>query len=153
MANGIKKVFITALTDVKTVDKEGVGTLRFEGARVYKWVQFSGTTAVAAGSVVCYVPTSGLNLNETSVDGANSNLGAGVSQAAVAAGTVQYGWIQIEGVATVTFTTGGTPAFGAGLTANGATAGGLTVATAVAQSIVGFMVDSANKVICCDFPY
>jgi hypothetical protein len=153
MTAGIKKIFRTQLTDLKTTDFEGVGTLRFEGARVYKWVQFSGTTAVAAGSIVCYLATSGANVNEVIVDGANTAIAAGVAQTAIAAGTVQYGWIQVDGLATLTVTVGGSPAFGSALTASGASAGNLTVVTAFTQPQVAYMFDVANKLILCDFPY
>ncbi len=54
---GIKQVFATRLTDVDTVDREGVGTLRIEGTRWYKYVQINnstGTSAGVAGDLVGY---------------------------------------------------------------------------------------------------
>ena len=46
---GIKQVFATRLTDVDTVDREGVGTLRIEGTRWYKYVQINNSTGTSAG--------------------------------------------------------------------------------------------------------
>jgi hypothetical protein len=150
MAAGMKKVFRTALTDIKTTDFEGVGTLRFEGNKVYKWVQFSGVTAVTAGKVVCYNTTVGANLAGNIVDGANSVVGAGIAQVSIGTGTVYYGWIQVGGPCTFAGTVTG--AAGAGLTANGATAGNLVVTTGVIPDIA-ILLDATNNIIFCEFPY
>jgi hypothetical protein len=150
MVQGIKRVFRTALTDTKTTDFEQVGTIRFEGNKVYKWVQFSGTTAVAAGKVVCYLATAGADLLETVVDGANSVIGAGIAQAAVAAGTVMFGWIQVTGPCVFAGTVTG--AAGAGLSTNGATAGNLVVTTGVVPEMA-YLLDATNLIILCAFPW
>ncbi len=144
MAAGMKKVFQTALTDLKTTDVESVGTLRFEGNKVYKWVQFSGVTAVVAGTLVCYNTTVGANLGVTGVDGANSVVAAGIAQVAVGTGTVQYGWIQVAGP--VAFQGTITGAAGAGLTANGATAGNLVVTSGVIPQFA-ILLDATNKIL------
>jgi hypothetical protein len=145
MAAGMKKVFRTALTDIKTTDFEGVGTLRFEGDKVYKWVQFSGTTAVTAGKMVCYNLTAGANLYGVVVDGANSNLGAGIAQVSIGTGTVYYGWIQVQGFAVFAGTTTG--AAGNPLSTVGATAGNLLVVAAVTSQTAALLIDATNSYI------
>ncbi len=49
MPSGMKKIFVTKLTDVKTTDVEGVGTIRFEGNKVYKWITYSEEAAAVEG--------------------------------------------------------------------------------------------------------
>lgn len=152
MTSGIKRIFLTPLTANVSTDKENVGTLRFEGNSVYKWVEFSGTTAVVAGDVVCYVMSS--IDTEVVVDGANSAVGAGVAMAAAATGAVSYGWIQTEGVATLALAFGGTtPTAGETVTTTGATAGTVTVTAAVTNQVVGVILDVTNKIMSCSFPH
>jgi hypothetical protein len=151
MVAGLKRIFRSNLTTTEAVDVEGVGTIRFEGNNIYKWVEFAGTTAVAAYEPVCYV-LADVDTG-TIVDGANTNIAAGISQAAVPAGTPAYGWVQIKGMATVANAFGGTPAEGAQLTSNGATAGALTAVTAATQAPVGIVADVTNKIMFCDFSF
>ena len=149
MPDGIKKVFVTPLADSgSTSDKEGVGCLRFEGNKVYKWVKFTGTNAVAAGDAVCYVLT---DLALTTVDKANTAVGAGVALAAHAAGTVEYGWIQIKGVY-AGVTSVGAAATGNTITTTGSTAGNFKVAAAVTDCPMGVVADSGTKVVDLDCP-
>jgi hypothetical protein len=137
---GIKKVFRTALTDLKSSDFEGVGTLRFEGPNVYKWVQFSGTTSAAAVASVCYVTT---DITLSTVDGALSALPAGIAVSAVAAGSAQWGWIQVVGVVTLVNTPSGGIAAGSVLYI-GSTAGTLALITAATQLQIGQSVDGTK---------
>lgn len=109
MPSGIKKVFLTPLTAVETTDKETVGTIRFEGNKVYKWVKFlntSATVAGAAGDAVAYTAVDGYDDNEVCMDLDDADtkpIGAGTVQAAVTgtAGTAYYCWIQIKGADTL----------------------------------------------------
>jgi hypothetical protein len=145
MTAGIKKVFRTALTDVKLADYEGVGTLRFEGNAIYKWVAFNGTTAVAAGTPVCYVTS---DITESTVDGALSALPAGISNNAVSAlgGTItgnQYAWIQLTGPTTLANAPSGSPAVGSVLYI-GSTAGTLGVVTAATQRQIATSIDGSK---------
>jgi hypothetical protein len=159
---GAKQIFQTALTDVyynPGVWKEQPGTIRHENNSVYKYVAFSGTTAVAAGDVVCYVAYASDGAEQV-VDGANTALGAGVAMAAVAAGVVTtgavayaVGWIQIKGKATLSTTPQNTPTFGAALTTSGAAAPGVTPASGYTTSSVGYCYDYTSKNIIADFPY
>lgn len=109
MPSGMKKVFITPLDAVESTDKEGVGTLRFEGNKVYKWVKFLNTTATVAGALgdpVCYTAVDGYDDNEVCADLTDADakpIGAGILQATVIGtlGTAYYLWIQIRGFATL----------------------------------------------------
>jgi hypothetical protein len=150
MTAGIKRIFKTALTDVKVYDAEQVGTIRFEGNKVYKWVQFAGVTAVAAGKAVSYLATAGADLLENIVDGASTAIGAGIAQAAVGAGSVQYGWIQIQGPCVFAGTVTG--AAGAGLTTAGAGNGNLVVTTGVSPEMA-ILLDATNLIVLCAFPW
>jgi len=157
-AFGIKKVFLTALTETSTTDKEGIGTLRFEGKEVYKWVKYNsgaGAVAAVAGNVVYYygaggVGTAGYTDSVVTMDLTDAVVGAGVLQAIIANGS--YGWIQIRGVATLTtaLTAG---ADGNALTHVGSTDGTLDVSALVTDPIVAFAFDASAKIIICNFPF
>lgn len=97
MALGFAQGFKAAIGQVDVTPFEPLGVIRYTDNFVYKYVKFTGTTAVAVGDPVGYV------LSDTSlqtVDPASTTIAAGVSPAVVASGTVQYGWIQIGGVVT-----------------------------------------------------
>lgn len=156
---GEKKIFITRLTDTSTSDLEGVGTIRWEGNKAYKWVlynQGAGAVAAAAGNVAYYygaagVGTSGYTNSEVTSDVSDSpKVGAGVLQAAIANGS--YGWVQIKGVATLTtaLTAG---ADGNALTPVGAGDGTLDVSALVTDPICAYAFDASAKIIVCDFPF
>ncbi len=133
---GFIQTFKSALADVDIVPIEPLGTIRYERNAVYKYVKFSGTTSVAIGDALCYVLS---DLNLQTVDAANSAVGAGIACAIVPSGTVQYGWIQIEGLAILSTTATGAAA-GNQLTNTGAAARTLVVAAGVTNQIVGVLV-------------
>lgn len=156
---GIKKVFATTLTENADYDKEGVGAIRFEGRKVYKWVKYNqgvGPVAAIAGNVVYYygvsgdAVTGGYENNEVTMDLTDGYLGAGVLQSAIPHGN--WGWIQIKGPATVTtaLTAG---ADGQALTHVGTTDGTLDVSALVTDPIVAFATDISARKIACDFPF
>ena len=160
MANqGIKKVFATQLTANDTSDKEGIGVIRFEGNKVYKYVQYEAATAAVAGVAgeACYyyapggVGTTGYTNSVVTSDLSDSaEVGAGILQAALADG--EYGWIQIKGEATLTINlTAG--ADGDPLTPTGAGDGTLDVTTAVTDHICATAFDASADLIICDFPF
>lgn len=143
-ASGIKKVFVTALGDAPATDSEGVGTIRKEGSKTYKWVKFTGALAVAVGDFVSYADT----VDATTVDKTTAPIGAGVAMAAHAAGSASYGWIQTRGVATLAGAIAGTtPAAGNQVTNTGAANGVVTKAAAVTDCIVGVILHVANKIV------
>lgn len=159
MADGIKKIFQTPLTDISTTDKEGVGTIRFEGNNIYKWILFNngaGSVASVANYCAYYygvsgVGTSGYTDSEVTMDRTDAVNGAGVFQAVIADGS--YGWIQIKGVATlgVNLTAG---ADGNALTDRGAGADGtLDVSGLVTDQVCAYAFDKTADIIICDFPF
>jgi hypothetical protein len=156
----LKTAFITPLSAVDTTDKEGVGTLRWEGNKCYKYVKYIDGTAnldLAAGDVVVYTDASSTQVTADVSDIAASEIGAGVALGAVTE-DARFIWIQIKGAATLSTTIGGTPADGDPLTAKGAADKALTKAAeadsaAVYVPVVAFAVDASEKTALCDFPF
>lgn len=142
----LQQSFVTQIADINTIQYDRLGAIRVEGDKLYKYVKFTGTNAAAAGDTVCYTDNT-----LTAVDKANASVGAGVVQGAVAAGSVQYGWIQIQGRCVINTLTSG--ANGNSLTSTGAGAGALIVAAAVTNQIVAVCVDSVNKVVDLEYPW
>ncbi len=153
----MKKVFQTKLDDTSTTDLEGIGVLRFEGAKVYKWIKYhsgTGPVAAVAGNTVVYhgddavVADSAAEVTMDLTDG--DGVTAGVLQAVIATGS--YGWIQIKGVAVLTtaLTAG---ADGNALTSVGATDGTLDVSGAVTDHVAAIAVDASAKIVLLDCPW
>lgn len=101
MAN--KVLFEVALTDYDDVDVEGVGTLREEGNKVYKWVEnISASAALVAGQPVCYdvslaaTPAAMFQGVLQAEAAADIEFFAGIAMSAIPFG--EYGWIQVQGV-------------------------------------------------------
>jgi len=101
----LKTSFVTPLTSVETVAKEGLGSIRFQGGKWYKYVLFQNTTATvagAAGSLVGYYAATGYTSNRVVADLTDADgvpFAAGATLAAVT-GTLTvayYCWIQIKG--------------------------------------------------------
>ena len=147
---GQKQTFVTNITDYNTINRDGLGTIRVENNAIYKYVQFTGTTAVAVGDVVCYVAPAG-DGQAVIVDKANTTMGAGVAMVAVPSGAVAYTWIQVKGMAIVSGTVPGTN--GQALTTQGATAGNVAVIGAFTHSSVGAAYDVTARKMFCDFMY
>jgi hypothetical protein len=165
---GQKTSFSSQLTDVYAFNntlplngaREPVGAIRMEVNNVFKYVQFSGTTAIAAGNTLCYVVATA-DGNEVIVDTANTGMGAGIAMAAAAAGTLPGGtapggfmWIQIDGLASVTPAPTGSPAFGGALTTSGASNGGLAAqATEGSSAVAMFYSAGPPAKVVANFPY
>ncbi len=111
-ANGPKTLFLTQLTDVKTAalgDVEGIGTLRQEGDKWYRWVKNSESSALVAGMPVCYQSADAEAYHESVGIPASADLNtlAGISMGAIPA--LGFGWIEIEGYhASILFSIGKT---------------------------------------------
>lgn len=166
MALGAKKTFLTKLADVNSTDKEGVGVLRWEGNKCYKYVKHMHTGATVAGAigdaVVYFAVTGGVDqrvvVDDTDADpvphGAGILMGVIVGTDAVA----EYCWIQIKGPAVVLQTiAGSSPADGQSLMASGSDK---TVALHVdvdaggdALVSIGSIIGVDEKTIHCDFPF
>jgi len=140
----VAQAFHANLADLDTTAQVSLGSIYELDNKRYKYVKFSGTTAINVGDVLCYVSS---DQNLQTVDGANTAYGAGVAINAVGTGTVLYGWIQITGIAVMSQTAAGSPAFGDYLTTSGATAPNATKSTTSNMNVIGSMVNVAGKVI------
>jgi len=165
-SRGIKQVFVSSLTEVFTTPKEELGTLRFEGNKVYKYVKYNdgaGNVAGVAGNTVVYYTNAGYGNNEVSMDTSVLTIAAGQLMAACVDG--DYVWIQIRGEATHTtaFETSndGTPvAVADGVTlvlgdADGALRGQNDVVDAAAERLpeIGIVTIAASKKFIANFPF
>lgn len=160
MGYGIKKIFVTRLTDTKTNaegDAEGVGTIRWEGSKAYKWVQYNqgaGSVAAVAGNAAYYYAAGGTSTNQDTVVTSDlsdsAEVGAGILQAVIS--NLGYGWIQIKGKATMAsaFTAG---ADGDPLTPTGSSDGKLDVTALVTDPVCAVADDASVFSIFCDFPF
>jgi len=110
MGAGIKQAFASKLTDVDSVAREALGTLRFEGNKVFKYVEIKNVTATVAGAKgdpVAYGAAGGYNTSKVVLDLSDADgtkaIAAGVLQGTVAGvlATSYFGWIQIKGPATL----------------------------------------------------
>src|SRR3990172_4576595 len=109
MPSGIKQAFAARLTDVDSVQRDQLGTLRFEGNKVYKYCKLKNTTAtvaVAAGTLLAYLAATGYGSHtvvsdHTDADAALNPAGAAVAVAAGVAGTEYFIWVQVKGPATL----------------------------------------------------
>jgi hypothetical protein len=97
----MKTLFQTQLTDVEENDLEGIGTLRYEDNKVYRWVKYTASTALAAGDVVCHDITDEEDCHQEVSIPATADLSmlGGVVLATVAdsSSTTHYFWIQVFG--------------------------------------------------------
>ena len=107
---GITQSFLTKLDQVDTSDVEGVGKIRREGSKMYKYVKLlndTATVAGVAGDLVSYAAATGYPNNVVVLDDDDADaatpFGAGALVAAVAgvADTAYYLWIQIRGQCTL----------------------------------------------------
>jgi hypothetical protein len=153
MTAGVKKVFVTRLTDVDTSDKDGVGTIRFEGANVYKYVQVKNHTATVAGAVgslVGYFAGTGWANSRVVVDLSDADtipVGAG-ALLAVITGTLDvayYAWMQIKGQITLdTSVTSGAAGKSFYLTGTDKTA---AIGATDYDQLIGVSLDGTTKVL------
>ena len=96
-AEGPKRLFFTKVTENRTTDVEGIGTIRQEGDKWYRWIKNADATALVAGQPIVYLITNGEAFHEQ-VDSpitANLNTYGGTVMSAIP--TLNFGWIQIEG--------------------------------------------------------
>ena len=157
---GLKQVFVTGLTERGKVEKDTLGDIRWEGNKVYKYIKFDDGTVNAdgiAGEIAYYVLDTGYGANIVTSDlsdggTAGAVIGAGVLQAALK--DLEFGWIQIKGLATLTIAlTAG--ADGNALTPQGSADGTLdvVVTTVALGHICAYITDVTDKEILCDFPF
>ena len=128
MIYGKKQLFTTSLTDTGVTDLEGLGTLRWEGNKLYKWVQYT-TGKNNLPAVVGQVPTywdkslterDGYKNSIVSNDRENNDItlynryqntlnmiAAGVMISVP--NNMEYCWIQLSGYAELSLTFRGSP--------------------------------------------
>ncbi len=103
-ANKMKELNVTLLTDISNEDLEGVGTMRQEGDKFYRWVRNNSGQALVVGQSVVYDIDQVELYHETVYTPASADLHAlaGIAISAIAdytgvASIKCFGWIQIEG--------------------------------------------------------
>lgn len=157
-SESMKKVFQTKLTDTAATDIEGIGVLRFEGAKVYKWVSYNqggDVVAAVADEVVVYHGDNAVAIDaaaDVTMDITDGLITAGVLQAVIADG--EFGWIQIKGVAILnSVLSGGVD--GDQLTSVGAADGTLDVVItgAINGNIAAYALDASAKIVLLDCPW
>lgn len=152
---GQKRIWATRLTDTSTVDKEGIGARRVEGAKEYKWVKYNqgvGAVAAVAGNMVAYKADVAFSdtAAEVSSDVSDSlPLGAGKLMAAIAHGS--FGWIQTKGFALLT-TALVSGADGQALLMSTTTDGTLKVGAAATDHICAYAIDASAKLVYLNCP-
>ena len=156
---GLKQVYVTALTETSLTDLEGIGTIRFQNGKWYKWVKYDDGTAdldIVAGDFLNYLASTGYATNVVVADTADADattpFGAGVAVAAVTV-TNTYMWIQIMGLVTLSLDPTGTPGDSNTLVPS-ATDKALAIATASdVEHHCAHTTDDANKicVLMCPF--
>lgn len=150
----MKKIFETRLSDVNSTDKEGVGVLRFEGNKIYKYVKYNNGAAditAVANKVVVYHGDDGYDDNEVTPDFSD---GAGVCAGTLVGvpADADFCWVQIKGdvILELALTAG---ADGNAVTAIGAGDGTLDVSAAVTDHIAGIAIDASLKKVLLDCPF
>jgi len=121
--------------------------------KVYKYITYSEEAAATdgvAGEVAYYAAATGYALNDVTSDlSASDEQGAGVLQAIMSDN--EFGWIQIEGNATLTIAlTAG--ADGDPLTPAGSADGTLDVSAAATDHVCAYAGDISAKEVKCFFP-
>lgn len=93
---GIKQTFEDKITDTSTTAQNGLGTLRFDGSKVYRYVK--ATDAVTQRAIVSHVANGTAGTDDWTVvkGSATVTAPAGVAIGAIAADS--YGWIQVGGI-------------------------------------------------------
>ena len=156
---GLSQSYVTGLTETSLTDLEGVGKVRYENKKWYKWVKYNDGTAdldVVAGDFVNYLAATGYKNSEVVPDTADADattpFGAGVVQAAVTV-TATFMWIQIKGFATLSLDPTGTPGDSNALVPS-ATDKAMAVATASdVEHICGHTTDDSAKEVYLDCPW
>ena len=156
---GLPQSYVTGLTETSLVDLEGVGKIRFQDGKWYKWVKYDDGTAdldIVAGDFLNYLASTGYGLSTVVADTADADsttpFGAGVAVAAVTV-TATYMWIQIKGLVTLALDPTGTPADSNALVPS-ATDKAMAIATASdVEHICGHTVADSDKIVYLDCPW
>lgn len=154
---GIKQTYATPLDEHSTTDKEGVGQLRFERNKVYKWVKFdngAGNVAAVVGNLCYFFGNTGYQDSVVTSDQSDGRGPAGMFVSVPA--DAEYCWIQIKGHATVNQAIAGTAADGNDLSES-ATDGEFTrrdaTNAAVVPALAAHGIDVSAKLVALDCPF
>ncbi len=160
-AGGLKQVFVTGLTQTSLVDLEGIGTIRFNNGKWYKWVKYiegAETLDIVVGDVLVYTALDGYEDNEVTADVSDGDtlpIGAGLAMGTVTV-TATYMWMQIKGFATLSLdATGTTPGDGDAFCAptNGGTNKVVIVDPPDNRNRMGVSMDDSAKTVVLDCPF
>jgi len=148
---GINPTSVRTSTEGAEFKLGTVGAVNVTDGKVYKYVSYeagSGAVAAVAGQFAYYYAPGGVSAGAdddvTSDLSDSAGVGAGVLQAVIA--DEGYGWIQIQGTATLALAlTAG--ADGNALTPVGSTDGALDVSAAVTDHICAVALDASAKIV------
>lgn len=142
IAGGRKTVFASGLEETSTIDLDGVGAIRQEGDKFYKWVRYNnGTAGISAVAGLCVGYVSGTTTHEVTPDVSDTaDLGAGVMLSAPANG--EYCWIQTKGISGILSqdVTDPTAVIGQAVTLKGAADGEFDVSAAHTDFVIGMII-------------
>lgn len=102
MSKIVDRIFNTVLTADDSSAQEELGGFRFDGGKIYKYVQFQDSISAAEGAPVIYDGTSSYKVTVDQDAGAGTGSVAGVALTNNTEG--YYGWIQLHGPAVVKIT-------------------------------------------------
>ncbi len=159
-AGGLAQSFVTALTETSLTDLEGIGKIRYQDGKWYKWVKYddgAGNLDIVAGDVLVYLAIlMGSNFVTADVSGGDTiPIGAGIAVATVTVNDT-FMWMQTKGFATLSLDVGGTtPGDGERICAslNGGTDKIAIVDPAITQLGMGVSVDDSAKTVLLDCPF
>lgn len=160
----MRQVFKTKLTDVTTDDRDGVGTIRIENNKVYKYVKVQNTTATVAGASgdpVAYDAEDGhtnahVVIDLTDADAAPICAGFLLATITGTLATAYYCWIQLKGAVTVvTAITSGADGVPVYLTTTDKTLAKAVEADSAGnyKQVCGIAKDASAKTIIADCPW
>ncbi len=157
---GRTTVFVSPLDEVSATAKQDLGTLRWEGNKCYKYVQYKATAiACIAGRMTGFFEDSGALNHQVTLDTSDQVQAATLVGSGIAVGIIPtdgYGWVQIKGQATmsVAFAAG---ADGDPMTLVGATADlgdlDVLVTTAANGHVCAYAGDAATFTVSLDCPF
>ena len=158
---GLKQVYVTGLTETSLDDLEGVGTIRFENGKWYKWVKYDDGAAdldIVAGDVLVYVAVTGYAAAVVTADVSDGDvlpIGAGLAVGTVTV-TATFMWIQIKGLDTLSLdATGSSPGDGDAICAatNGGTNKVVIIDPPDNRVRMGVSIDDSAKTVILDCPF
>ena len=145
---------VTSVSDTAEFKLGQHGAVIDSPTKLYKYIQYdtgSVGSDAEAGEACYYYTLDGYKNNVVTSDLSDSvEIGAGILQAVMT--DLQFGWIQINGAATLSIAlTAG--ADGDPLTPTGAADGTLDVVAADTSHVCAIACDISDKEIICDFPF